>query len=74
MHIVKKADEKIKPDTWKKTVDSDTGKKTVWFRCPNGHMGTLDDHIISYDGTVTPSVVCPEEGCKFHENIKLDAW
>ena len=31
-----------------------------WFRCPNGHLGTID--IEQYRGEV--SIVCPE--CDFH--------
>lgn len=39
--------------------------------CPNGHIGTFDDHLISENGEVSPSVVCPEDDCSFHEWITL---
>lgn len=45
----------------------------VWFTCPNGHLGKLD-HEIADDGTVSPSVACPVEGCGFHELVKLEDW
>lgn len=35
----------------------------------------LESHTISEDGTVSPSVVCPyDNGCTFHEYIKLVGW
>ena len=42
--------------------------------CPNGHEGSLDDHTIAKDGAVTPSVVCPEKKCGFHDYIQLEGW
>lgn len=47
---------------------------TATFMCSNGHFGRLDDHQIADDGTVTPSVVCPVQGCDFHKDIKLMDW
>ena len=41
--------------------------------CPKGHIGQLD-HTIAEDGTVSPSVVCPESGCGFHEYVRLEGW
>ena len=46
----------------------------VWMCCPKGHVGRLDDHSVAADGTVTPSVQCPEGDCDFHDNVRLDAW
>lgn len=45
----------------------------VTIRCPNGHFALLD-HEIADDGTVSPSVVCPWDGCGFHEFIRLLDW
>ena len=60
-------DEHQKPGTW-----MSLGKGIVLFTCPNcGTIGTFD-HEIAPDGTVTPSVVCPD--CEFHEWLKLDDW
>lgn len=42
--------------------------------CPNGHGLTLRNHAISRDGVVMPSVVCPKQGCSFHEFVRLDRW
>jgi hypothetical protein len=42
--------------------------------CPNGHAAALADHEIRYDGVVTPSVGCPEDGCGFHDYVELDGW
>jgi hypothetical protein len=58
---------------WRPLQKSD-GSQTAWFRCPKGHLGMLSAHTIGADGTVTPSVVCPTEGCGFHEYIKLKDW
>lgn len=64
-----KADEDLKPGTWK-------GYRvpaaiTILFMCPNGHIGSLADHTIGEAGIVSPSVVCPQEGCTFHQWICL---
>ena len=48
--------------------------RTALFCCPNGQIGSLTDHEIQPDGTVQPSVVCPHDGCNFHEFIKLEGW
>lgn len=50
------------------------GCPTAWFRCPNGRLGGLSAHTIAADGTVSPSVVCPQDGCGFHDHIKLLGW
>lgn len=52
--------------TWK---ISDMG--TVVIKCPNGHVGVLDDHSITPGGIVEPSVVCPYDTCDFHDRITL---
>ena len=63
-------DESQGNNTWWFHTLSD-GRKFVVTRCPNGHTGSLSDHSIAPDGTVSPSVVCQREGCNFHEFIKL---
>ena len=60
------------PLTWKPLKDGD--KRSASFICPNRHHGVLLDHEIAPDGTVTPSVVCPEDGCEFHDYLKLEGW
>lgn len=59
------------PGTWKALKTLLLGKKAT-FTCPNcKQVGTLIDHDIADDGTVTPSVVCD---CGFHEWIYLVGW
>jgi len=60
------------PKTWRKLLSGE--KISASIVCPNGHYGVLIDHDIGSDGTVSPSVVCPEEGCKFHDYVKLLGW
>lgn len=42
--------------------------------CSRSHDGLIDEHEIAADGTVTPSVVCNQDGCDFHEHIRLIGW
>jgi hypothetical protein len=35
---------------------------------------TLKGHAVAPDGTVSPSVVCPHAGCKWHVHLRLDGW
>jgi hypothetical protein len=60
------------PGTWRHGTSD--GSPTAFFRCPQcPTLGALaGTHDIAADGTVTPSVVCPN--CSFHEWIKLDGW
>ena len=45
------------------------------MHCP-GCFGelTLTGHSITEKGEVTPSVVCPEESCTYHEFVTLVDW
>ena len=54
------------PGTWWRS------NVSVWFRCPNGHYGTLGDHTVADDGMVSPSVECAL--CPFHDTIQLSGW
>lgn len=66
-----RSDVSRRPRWWPAKVD---GKDTARLVCPNGHFGLLDDHAVAQDGTVSPSVQCPEEGCDFHEEVRLEGW
>lgn len=66
--------EEFKAGTWFQTVNKDTGERTAWFCCPNGHKGALLDHKVAEDGTVSPSVACMVPNCSFHDNIRLEDW
>lgn len=57
------------PSSWWKSNDE------IWAVCPNGHAAWLSEHEIAHsDGAVTPSVVCPEDGCDFHDMVRLVDW
>lgn len=64
----------FEPLTWQKVTELPSMARVVWAVCGNGHRAMLDDHVISADGSVTPSLVCPEPGCGWHENVKLEGW
>lgn len=61
------------PDTWA-IFRYESGRVQVVTRCKNGHIGSLDDHQVSEDGGVQPSVVCQKAGCDYHEFIRLEGW
>lgn len=60
------------PNTWKRVFFKDDNQETALYTCPNGHSGLLDEHQISSDGTVSPSIICTE--CDFHDFVKLVGW
>jgi hypothetical protein len=61
------------PLTWRGVTMSD-GKRSATVCCANGHSAHLADHSIAPDGTVLPSLFCPEEGCTWHQHVKLLGW
>lgn len=61
------------PSMWYPLKAAD-GHRSASLICPNGHEGVLLDHDIAEDGRVSPSVVCPWEGCGFHEHVRLVGW
>ena len=62
----------MEPHQWL-PVKTPSGPKAT-FTDTKGHEGLLTDHDIAADGTVTPSVVCTEEDCGFHDWVKLVGW
>lgn len=51
------------------------GKRTASITCPDCEsIAALVDHSIETNGVVTPSVVCPVDGCDFHEMVILVGW
>lgn len=50
------------------------GKHTAMVTCDSGHAAYLSDHTIADDGTVSPSLVCPEKDCPWHVMAKLAGW
>lgn len=54
------------------TIDS---VHTATVSCPDcGRGASLSDHEIAVDGKVSPSLVCPHDGCGFHEFVQLEGW
>ena len=49
-------------------------KPGVLVSCPKCGCVALLDHEVAADGTVKPSVVCPKEGCGFHDSVRLIGW
>lgn len=49
------------------------GELTAVVACPAGHTAHID-HDVAADGTVTPSLVCPEEDCGWHVFGRLIGW
>lgn len=66
-------DDDLKPGTWKGGW-MQGHKPNALVCCPNGHIASLTDHEIKADGTVWPSLVCPYDGCGFHEFVRLEGW
>ena len=57
---------------WKRiTLD---GQETARVTCPECKHEAILDHEIAADGTVTPSLDCPTDGCGFHEHVVLAGW
>lgn len=50
----------------------------VLVRGQCGHVCELEIRPTAYsvakDGSVSPSVQCPKDGCAFHETIRLLGW
>lgn len=64
---------KEKAGTWRYLSNGEV--QSASFTCPKcGLPGTLEDHDIDIDGTVAPSVECPDEKCGFHDRIRLIDW
>ncbi len=62
------------PLTWKPAKFYMAAGMTATLVCSNGHAGLIDEHTIADDGTVSPSVVCTQDNCTFHEFVKLIGW
>ena len=60
------------PSTWKGALINK--RRTALLTCRNGHTCSLSQHEIAADGRVTPSCVCPQFGCDFHEWVLLVGW
>lgn len=51
------------------------GKPRVVVCCPGcGTVLGVEMHEIAPDGTISPSCMCPINGCEFHDTVKLEDW
>lgn len=50
------------------------GVPYVRATCPGCDLEALLDHDIADDGTVSPSMDCPNDRCDFHANVRLELW
>lgn len=71
MYLIKKGNQSEQAaGTWWNTTGS-----SIVVRCPQcSKIAVVGSHEVAIDGTVTPSLVCPTEGCGFHEWVKLEEW
>ena len=60
------------PNSWRPIIGIDEKTYPIIIDS-NGHRSGIKTHRISEDGIVTPFVVC-DQGCGFHEYIKLVGW
>lgn len=62
--------------TWRGVKLTDqAGRRSATASCPDcGQTASLSGHEIAKDGTVNPSVVCPNANCNFHQFVKLEGW
>ena len=77
MIVLKRGTKLWEPLTWMPfTDDEKPGALNAGITCGNGHHVSLHptEHEIADDGTVTPSLDCPVEGCSWHESVKLEGW
>lgn len=48
---------------------------TARVACPDcGQSAPIWYHDIAADGTVTPSLICPMDGCSWHVFVTLLGW
>ncbi len=59
--------------TWKPVTQKDV-LDTATVVCARGHSGLIDEHRIASDGTVSPSLVCTQNGCDWHIWVILRDW
>lgn len=72
--VLKRGNPREEPGTWSPCRETD-GTLAAIISCPLCGGASFLGHKIAEDGTVTPSVVhAPEDGCTFHEFVKLEDW
>jgi hypothetical protein len=74
MHVFKRytGDDPMRKGEWRLWQQHDAVRVVVC--CPDcGEVAELD-HEVSANGTVSPSLDCPNMRCKFHESGRLEDW
>ena len=60
------------PEVLPKPASVEEEAETVLYAtCPKGHLAELSDHEVDELGYVTPSLVCPQDDCGFHDQVRL---
>lgn len=72
--VPKRAGDRSQPGPWWHPLTGPYGERWATIRCPGGHVGSISEHTIRPSGKVEPSVVCPFDGCGFHEHVMLEGW
>ena len=63
------------PGTWNPVSDSAVGQWKANVTCPDCKTTmSLKRHAVASNGDVSPSLVCPRDGCSFHEFVNLNGW
>lgn len=53
------------------------GEPQLMIKCPDCGVVTTTNHDVLLEGdvpTVSPSIVCPTEGCSFHKWLRAGRW
>ena len=69
--VLKPADDQFKPSPgcWWPLLPNGT-----LVTCPSCGATAALDHTVDDEGNVSPSLVCPADGCGFHEFVRLEGW
>lgn len=59
---------------WKQCAGATVHRFKAELTCPFGHGMTLKGHSVAANGFVSPSVVCHNGTCRFHEYVVLSGW
>ncbi len=73
VQISKRTGDRSQPGPWWWPL-TDGSQKSASVKCPECGLVCVLDHSISDDGTVAPSLVCPEPECSWHVFVQLVGW
>ena len=74
--LPKRGDDHDEPGPWWAPIQTVKGDRNPYpmVCCPNGHIAGIASHSVDAAGKVTPSLVCPTDGCDYHVHATLDGW